>query len=50
MVAIRFMNHLSHYDRLKYEAPKVEILIMAIENGLLASSNDQLTPIENEDM
>ena len=39
-----------HYGRLAYEAPKVEILILTIENSLLTTSNDQLTPIENEDM
>lgn len=44
------MNNLSHSARLLYEAPEVEILIIRIENNLLASSNDQLTPIENEDM
>lgn len=44
------MNNLSYYERLYYEAPEVDILIVNIENNLLASSNDQLLPIENEDM
>ena len=29
------MNNLSHYGRLAYEAPEVEILILKIENSLL---------------
>lgn len=44
------MNNLSHNDRLLYEAPEIEILIMTIESNLLTSSNDQLPPIDNEDM
>ena len=44
------MNNSSHYGRLAYEAPEVEILILKIENSLLTTSNVQLTPIENEDM
>ena len=44
------MNNLSHYGRLAYEAPEVEILILKIENSLLTTSNVQLTPIDNEDM
>lgn len=44
------MNNLSHNDHLLYEAPKIEILIMTIESNLLTSSNDQLPPIDNEDM
>ena len=44
------MNNLSHSNRLLYEAPEIEILIMTIENNLLTSSNDQLPPIDNEDM
>ena len=46
------MNHLSYYGRLLYEAPETKVLNVKVEKNLLSSSssNDQLTPIENEDM